>query len=156
MTLPTALAMLIPVTREGSLAHGLAFFSASIAGGIDLSVGQAVSSCGKEGRLEVQGEKLLQELISHEQALLAKLEAAKQAAQELLGQAEVEAQAIAAEIDKQIARLTAEQTAQTRRQAEEVRLASLAKVEAEVARLEARSQGRLDEAVKLVLERVLP
>ncbi|MBS3968113.1 MAG: hypothetical protein KGZ60_12725 [Truepera sp.] len=106
--------------------------------------------------MEVQGEKLLQELISHEQALLAKVEAAKQEAQELLGQAEVEAQAIASEIDRQIAQLTAEQAAQTRRQAEEVRLASLAKVEAEVARLEARSQGRLDEAVKLVLERVLP
>jgi vacuolar-type H+-ATPase subunit H len=106
--------------------------------------------------LEAQGERLLQELISYEQALLARVEAARQEAEELLGQAEVEAQAIAAEIDQQIARLNAEQTAQARRQAEEVRLASLAKAEAEVARLEARSQGRLDEAVKLVLERVLP
>lgn len=106
--------------------------------------------------MEVQGEKLLQELISHEQALLTKVEVAKQEAQELLGQAEVETQAIAVEIDRQIAQLTAEQTAQTRRQAEEVRLVSLAKAEAEVAKLEARSQGRLNEAVKLALERVLP
>lgn len=106
--------------------------------------------------MEAQGERLLQELIDHEQTLLAKVEAAKREAQEILRQAEAEAQTIAAAVDKQIAQLSAERAAQTRRQTEEARQAILAAVEGEVARLEARGKERLGEAVKLVLERVLP
>lgn len=110
---------------------------------------------GKEGHLEAHGEKLLQELVSQEQNLVAKVEAAKAEAAKLIEEAQAEAQRIRAQAAEQ-----AEQTRQAygeraKAEAEQARKEVLKLAQADVDSLEARAQSNRAAALELVLERVL-
>ena len=110
----------------------------------------------KEGRLEAQGEKLLQDLVSQEQALVSKVDAAKAEAAEMIEKAQAEAETIKAEARTQGDTLTSEHVERSKTEAETARADIIEKAEAEVDGLVSQSRAKQDAAVKLVMERVLP
>lgn len=106
--------------------------------------------------MEAQGEKLLQDLVSQEQTLIGKVEDAKRQAEQIVQ----EAQEKAAQIKAQ-ARQEAEQKAETQREearakSEEARQEALDGAKKEVETLESQAEKNKGDAVKLVMEQVLP
>lgn len=110
----------------------------------------------KEGRLEAQGEQLLQSLVDHEKAVLVKVEDAKKEAGEIVAKAQSEAAQILErarkEADEVAERLRSEAEQESAAAREEV----LERARAEVDRVEARAKSNRDRAVALIMERVLP
>lgn len=109
----------------------------------------------KEGRLEAQGEQLLQNLINREQSLATRVEQARSEANQTVEQAKAEAERILSE-----ARASADsKAAQLRKEAEAraqaVREETLAAARQDAESIASRAQAGKAEAVKLVLERIL-
>ncbi|HEX7022480.1 MAG TPA: V-type ATPase subunit subunit G family protein [Trueperaceae bacterium] len=106
--------------------------------------------------MEAQGEKLLQDLVSQEQALVAKVEDAKAEAAEIIKEAQAKAAAIAAEARTRAETLARQQAEKTRAESEVARQAILNDANAGVAAIESRAEKSIDSAVEFVLEQVLP
>ena len=106
--------------------------------------------------MESQGEKLLQNLVDHEQALVAKVEGAKGEAAEIISEAEVRAKKIKADANARAETLSKEQAETTRVEGERSRKEVMDESERGVQTLRAQAEKHKDKAVKLVMERVLP
>jgi len=106
--------------------------------------------------LEAQGERLLQELLSHEKSLVGKVEDAKAKAKAAFEGAQAESAKIldaARSKADEIAKAEAEAGRQEAESARET-VVSAAKSAAEA--LSAQARANRDDAVELVLEKVLP
>jgi len=112
--------------------------------------------CRKEGRLEAQGEKLLQDLIKHEQSLLAKIEEGKSQAAKLVEAAKAEAANLLNEAGSKAESLTKEQAEKTNAESVSVRKSILDEAQRVAASVAATAKQHSDKAVKLVMERLIP
>jgi len=110
----------------------------------------------KEGRLEAKGEKLLQDLVSQEAALMSKLDDAKAEAAKLIADAEGEAQGLIAKAKKSAESKAKKALDKAQAETEKVRESVLSEANAAVTATQANAKSNLDKAVNLVMERVLP
>ncbi|MDE0529200.1 MAG: hypothetical protein OXH85_11005 [Truepera sp.] len=110
----------------------------------------------KEGGLESKGEKLLQDLVSHERELVAKVEEAQDQAAAILAEARAEAEAIMTGAYEEAEAAAKAQEERTRLEAEGIREEILKTARTEVSRIEAQAKANRNEAVRGVVERVLP
>ncbi len=106
--------------------------------------------------MESQGERLLQNLVDHEQALVAKVEEAKGEAAEIISEAEAKARKIKADANTRAETLSKEQAETTRAEGERSRKEVMDEAERGVQALRAQAKKNKAKAVKLVMERVLP
>lgn len=106
--------------------------------------------------MEAQGEELLQDLITHEQRLVAKVDEARREADEILKQARAEAQRIQRDAERQAERLAKKQAETTEAEAGAIRDEVLSAAREEVAKIEASAKAHRKDAVKFVLEKVMP
>ena len=106
--------------------------------------------------MEAKGEKLLQDLASHEQMLVRQVEDARKEALSTVQQAKDEADQL---IAKSREHGTTEATARlndSEAEAETIRQGIMEAAKSEIDGLEKQAQGNIDEAVKTVLDRVIP
>lgn len=106
--------------------------------------------------MESGGEKLLQDLVSHEQNLVAKVDSAKAEATKIVEEAGAEAQSLKERAEERGRALVDEQAAKLNTAAAEAREEILTQARADVAAIEGRAEKNLQQAVKFLLERVLP
>ncbi len=106
--------------------------------------------------MEAQGERLLQDLVNQEKALVAKVEEARGRAREIVAEAEGEAERIVDEARTRAER-DAEATArEAAAEAESERDQILGRATEAATSLEQHAEARRADAVRLVMERVLP
>ncbi|MEZ4607115.1 MAG: V-type ATPase subunit subunit G family protein [Deinococcales bacterium] len=106
--------------------------------------------------MEAQGEKLLQDLIKHEQSLLAKVEESKSQATKLIEAAKAEAENLLKEAKSKAEALAKAQVEKTQAEGEHVRKAILDEAQKVAADVAASAKQHRDKAIKLVMERLLP
>ena len=106
--------------------------------------------------MEAQGEKLLQDLVNQEQALIAKVESARAQAAKIVEDAHTEADTIRAQARAKGEEILQAQTAKAKAEAATARDDVLNHAQADVDKVKAQAQANLDKAVALVMERVLP
>lgn len=106
--------------------------------------------------MESSGERVLKELASREQALSARVAEARAQAERVVAEAEAKAKQILAQADADAKALAAEYRA--RREAEEKSITEAALSSARTAADNARAgaEGRVPEAVRHIVRRVLP
>lgn len=109
----------------------------------------------KEGRLEAQGEQLLQNLINREQSLAARVEEARREALSLTEKARAEAEQLVTKARNSAEAKALEIRREAEAQAEAARAEIVAAAEAEAAGIAERAGQRRAEALKLVMERIL-
>jgi V/A-type H+-transporting ATPase subunit G/H len=106
--------------------------------------------------LEAQGEQLLQNLVDHEQRLVARVEEARKQAAEIVKEAEIKAVSILASAKDRADRLAKDQAERTQAEGEAARQTIVQSAQREVDRIRERTGRNRRQAVALVLERVLP
>jgi vacuolar-type H+-ATPase subunit H len=106
--------------------------------------------------LEAGGEKLLQDLVSYEQNLVSKVDAAKADASKILEEANADAQSLREGAEERGKALADEQVDKLSSAAAEAREEILAQARADVASIEGRAEQNSQQAVQFLLERVLP
>jgi len=116
----------------------------------------ALGARRKEGWLEPQGERLLQDLVSQEKDLAAKVEEARGRAEATIVEAETEARRILEQARAKVDELVAQRAESAAKEAEAARDEIVRAARETAARLEAEARAAKDDAVSLVMERVLP
>jgi vacuolar-type H+-ATPase subunit H len=106
--------------------------------------------------LEAKGEKLLQDLASHEQVLVGRVEEARQQASTIVEQAREEAEELLLKAREDGDAATKAQLEQTVVEANAIREDILNAAQSEVGRIEKQAKANVDEAIKVVLDQVLP
>ncbi|MDZ7705813.1 MAG: V-type ATPase subunit subunit G family protein [Trueperaceae bacterium] len=106
--------------------------------------------------MEAQGEKLLQNLVDHEQSLVSKVEDAQKEAADIVRKAEAEAEEIRAQARQKADKLAKEQAEQIRDEREKIRKEVLDRSAGEVDEIRERADANKEQGVQLVLERILP
>lgn len=106
--------------------------------------------------MEARGEKLLQDLVDHEKALVTKVEKTKAEAAAIIDRAQTEAESIRAGARERADTLAREQAAATQAQTDRVRADIVERAQGEARELEAKAKTNVKAAVKLVVERVVP
>jgi len=111
---------------------------------------------GREGRLEAQGEQLLQNLINREQSLAASIEEARKEADSLVKQAQEEAAGLMDKARAAADAAEAELRSKAEAEAARVREETIAAARADAEAIAKRAEGGSSKAVELVMERILP
>ncbi|MEX2500942.1 MAG: V-type ATPase subunit subunit G family protein [Trueperaceae bacterium] len=106
--------------------------------------------------MDAQGDNLLKRLVEQERTLADKVEAAQTEAQAIVAEAREKAEAVAADARERAERIAREQRDAGQKEADAERSEIVAGAESAVASVRQAAEARRDDAVKLVLERVLP
>ena len=106
--------------------------------------------------MEAKGEKLLQDLASHEQVLVGRVEDARKQATIMIQQARDDAEQLLLKAREDGGAATKVQLEDVDAEAEDIRQDILGAAKSEVDVLEKQAQANIDEAIKAVLDKVLP
>ena len=106
--------------------------------------------------MEAQGERLLQDLVTQEKNLVAKVEDARKQASEIVSDAQEEARGILEEARGKAETLAKQEADRGAKEADSAREDIVHSARETAGRLEAQARAGKDDAVALVMERVLP
>lgn len=106
--------------------------------------------------MEAQGERLLQDLVTQEKNLVAKVEDARKQASEIVSDAQEEARRILEEARGKAEALAKQEADRGAKEADAAREDIVHSARETVGRLEAQARAGKEDAVALVMERVLP
>lgn len=106
--------------------------------------------------MEAQGEKLLQSLLDEEQQLLAKVDAAKKDAEQIIEDAKRKAAEIVQQAAARADRAAQERREQTDRDSDAARQQVLERTQQQIETQEQAASAKRDAAVMRILEQVLP
>jgi len=110
----------------------------------------------KEGNLQAQGETLLRELVDYEKSLAAEVDGAREKAAKIIRDAEDEARTLLTQARSNAEKHTEARLKDARTASERARKEVLDEANQAVSSLRDRAKKHKDDAVKLILERVLP
>lgn len=110
----------------------------------------------KEGCLDTQGEKLLQDLVNQEKSLVAQVEQARSQAKETIATAQQEANEVRANAVKQAEEAARAILNEAEQEAEKIRAEVVADADRVVQQLADQSKSQMERVVNAVLEKVLP
>lgn len=106
--------------------------------------------------MDTQGEKLLQDLVNQEKSLVAQVEQARNQAKEILATANTEANEVRAKAADRAEEAVRTMIAEAEAEAGTIRAGVVSDAEQVVADLASQTTAKLDDAVNVVLEKVLP
>ena len=106
--------------------------------------------------MEAKGEKLLQDLASHEQILVGQVEDARKQALDIVQRAKDEAAKLISKSKEDGSVSATARLKDAEAEAENIRQGILEAAKSEVNGLEKRAQDNIDEAIKTVLDKVIP